>query len=174
MIHIISSTNRKGSISRLIANQYAEILRSKGESSEIVDLVDLPNDFIATALYDQAGKNEIFNEMRAKIEEAQKYVFIIPEYNGSFPGVFKAFVDGLKYPSTFKNKKAAMVGVSSGIQGGALALSHANDIFNYLGMHVLATRVKLYKIEEHMKEQSVSHPPFLQLLHLQAEQLIEF
>ena len=75
-----------------------------------------------------------------KIQSCDKFVFVVPEYNGSFPGVFKAFVDGLKYPASFKDKKCALVGISSGTQGGALALSHLTDIFNYLGMNVLALK----------------------------------
>ena len=42
-----------------------------------------------------------------------------------------------------QDKKAALVGISSGVQGAGLALSHLTDIFNYCGMHVLAQKPKL-------------------------------
>lgn len=174
MITLISSTNRPASLSLKIAEQYSEMLEQRGVSTNIISLESLPADFLGTALYHNSGKNEVFNPIRKHMEEAQKFAFFIPEYNGSFPGVLKLFIDGLKFPGTLKNKKAGLIGVSSGIQGGALALSHINDVFNYLGMHVMANRVKLYKIEEKMSNGKVTDPQFIQLLERHAEQLIEF
>jgi len=44
---------------------------------------------------------------------------VLPEYNGSYPGVLKYFIDMLKFPESFENKPAAFVGVANG-QWGAL------------------------------------------------------
>lgn len=142
--------------------------------SNIVDLAELPKDFISTALYDNAGKNPHFNVFRELIDNSEKFVFIIPEYNGSFPGVLKAFLDGMRYPGAFTNKKCAMVGLSSGNQGAGMALSHLTDIFNYLGMHVLAFKPKLAKIEGLMTDGKISNNKYLSQLKKQAQQLIEF
>ena len=109
------------------------------------------------------------------MSQAQKYVFIVPEYNGSFPGVLKTFIDGLEYPNTFKNKKCALVGLSSGVQGGGLALSHLTDIFNYCGMNVLALKPKLARIEAHIDgDFQITNNLYMQLLKEQAEKFIEF
>ncbi|MEQ9230778.1 MAG: NAD(P)H-dependent oxidoreductase, partial [Cyclobacteriaceae bacterium] len=93
---------------------YKTMLSGRGIQSDIIDLVDLPDDFIASALYKKAGTNGTFNPIRQKMLDAEKYVFFVPEYNGSFPGILKTFIDGLKYPQTFKGKKCALVGISSG------------------------------------------------------------
>src|SRR3546814_20991240 len=106
-----------------------------GAESQILDLSELPADFTASALYHNSGKNEKFNQLRMEMEQAQKYIFMLPEYNNSYPGVFKAFIDGLSYPNALLNKKCALVGISDGPSGHALGLSHINDVFNYLGMH---------------------------------------
>ncbi len=174
MIRIICGTNRRDSITRRIANQYAEILNERGEESEIIDLNLLPTDFIISALYENAGKNTEFNYFSDKMVEAQKFVFIIPEYNGSFPGVLKAFIDGLPYPGAFHNKKCALVGISSGAQGAGLALSHLTDIFNYMGMHVLAYKAKFAQIEGLMSEDKITHPGHLKKITKQAQMLIDF
>ena len=71
------------------------ILNTKGETSQIVDLVDLPGDFVANALYENNGKNADFNALREKVQSSDKLVFVVPEYNGSFPGILKTFIDGL-------------------------------------------------------------------------------
>lgn len=173
MITIVSGTNRKNSVSKKIAHLYERILKSKGEDTEIIYLEDMPDDFIGTALYENAGQNDNFNGVRKQMYESQKMIFIVPEYNGSFPGVLKAFIDGLKFPGTFTNKKCALVGLSSGVQGGGLALSHLTDIFNYCGMHVLAFKPKLSRIEDNFTENKLSKL-YNSLLEEQAEKFIRF
>lgn len=174
MISIISGTNRNESVSFLVSQYYQELFQKKGIACQVLDLGALPADFIYSALYENTGKNKAFNIFQKAIEQSDKFVFVVPEYNGSFPGVLKAFIDGLKFPNSFTGKKCAMVGISSGVQGAGLALSHLTDIFNYLGMHVLPLKPKLSKIEENMTENILSNPLYIELLETQAEQLIEF
>ncbi|MEZ4903089.1 MAG: NAD(P)H-dependent oxidoreductase [Spirosomataceae bacterium] len=76
------------------------------------------------------------------MKEADKYVFIVPEYNGSFPGALKVFIDGLGYPSELLHKSSFGRYFRWSARG-ALALSHLIDVFNYLGMNTLAQRVKI-------------------------------
>ncbi|HSJ66224.1 MAG TPA: NAD(P)H-dependent oxidoreductase [Anditalea sp.] len=174
MIKIIVGTNRAESVSKKIALQYQEILNSLDQQSEIIDLQELPDDFLFTALYEYNGKNEEYNIIHNKVKEGKKYVFIVPEYNGSFPGILKAFIDGMNYPNSFRNKKCALVGLSSGVGGGGIALSHLTDIFHYLGMHVLANKPKLAKIEENMSDHLLTNRFYIDLLHSQAVMLIDF
>lgn len=173
-ITIISGTNRDNAVSLQIANQYMEMLTEKKCEVSLVDLNSLPDDFTSTALYDQAGKNDDFNVMRNTMSNAEKFIFIVPEYNGSFPGVLKAFIDGLKFPQTFKDKKAALVGLSSGVQGGGLAVSHLTDILNYCGTHVLALKLKLSRIEHNMTNGKVSDSLYLELIEEQVEKFLLF
>ena len=175
MITIICSTNRNESVSKQVSLQYQEILSTLDVSSEIVDLADLPEDLIVSALYEQSGKNEKFNPIRERMKSSTKYIFIVPEYNGSFPGVLKTFIDGLEFPSTFTGKKCAMVGISSGVQGGGLALSHLTDIMNYCGTHVLAQKPKLARIENAMDDGGkITDKLYLELLQQQAKAFLEF
>lgn len=174
MITIIAGTNRKNSVSNQVALLYQDLLEKHNHESQIIDLSELPNDFIFSALYENSGKNPAFNIYRDKLDDSDKYVFIIPEYNGSFPGVLKAFIDGMGYPSSFRNKKCALVGISSGVQGGGLALSHMTDIFNYLGMSVLALKPKLARIENNFDGKQVTDALYNQLLEEQVKLLIEF
>ena len=173
-IVIVIGTNRNESVSGQIAIYYQQILTEMGQHATILDLKDLPGDFISTALYDNAGKNAEFNPFRQLMLKADKYVFIVPEYNGSFPGVLKAFIDGLQYPDSFKNKKGALVGLSSGNQGAGLALSHLTDILNYCGTHVLALKVKLAFIDKHFNDGTLQNKLYRELLEMQARDLINF
>ncbi|MEM8895497.1 MAG: NAD(P)H-dependent oxidoreductase [Bacteroidota bacterium] len=171
---IVCGTNRKSSVSKVLSGIYQELLANHDVDAEIIDLAELPQDFISSALYENSGKNESFNIYRQKMLDAQKYVFIVPEYNGSFPGVLKAFIDGLKFPDTFPDKKCALVGLSSGVQGAGLALSHLTDIFNYCGMNVLALKPKLARIADNMSAAEIDNDLYKELLEQQVEKLIKF
>ena len=174
MITLISGTNRTGSKSRAIVDLYAAMLEERGEPHQILDLADLPPDFIVSAMYKNAGKNEQFNKLVHMIETADKFVFVVPEYNSSFPGVLKAFIDALSYPCPFLHKKGALIGLSSGMQGSGLALSHLTDILNYLGMHIMAMKLKLAHIEKNFDGRQISNKLYNELLEQHVAQLIRF
>ncbi len=173
-IIIICSTNRNDSVSYQIAQLYSNILTEKECPNEVIDLSDLPNDFAFSALYEQAGKNKDFNHFRELMAESKKFVFIVPEYNGSFPGVLKTFIDGLKFPDSFRGKKSALVGISSGIQGAGLALSHLTDIFHYCGMEVLSIKPKFSHIEKNFDGEKITNALYLDLLNEQADRILAF
>lgn len=174
MIKIIVSTNRKNAVSATIAGQYQAILKELGAESEIINLSDLPDDFVFSALYEKKGRNKAYNIIHDRVKAGNKFVFVVPEYNGSFPGILKSFIDGMTYPNSFNNKKCALVGLSSGVGGGGIAMSHLTDIFHYLGMHVLANKPKLAKIEENMSDNLLTNKFYLELLYIQAQMLLDF
>lgn len=174
MITIVIGTNRANSVSKKVGLQYQQILAKKGAESTIIDLANLPADFISSALYEKQGTNVDFNPVIEHMKSAQKFVFIVPEYNGSFPGVLKAFLDGLDFPDTLRGKKGSLIGLSSGVQGGVMAMSHLTDILNYLGMHVLANKPKLIGINQKMQEGLVSDESYIKLMDSHASDLINF
>ncbi|GAB4408414.1 MAG: hypothetical protein OHK0053_35170 [Microscillaceae bacterium] len=174
MICIISATNRHQALTLQVAQHYQNQLQEAGITSQILDLQGLPPDFAYSALYQNAGKNPTFNQFQEVIDRHEKFIFVVPEYNGSFPGVLKTFIDGLRYPGSFQDKKAALVGLSSGMQGGALALSHLSDILAYLGTEVLSLRLKLYRIEAHFAEGKLTLPLFQDLLQQQMARFLQF
>jgi NAD(P)H-dependent FMN reductase len=174
MIVIVSGTNRRESVSLRIARQYAEILKSNGQEVEIIDLQGVPEDFIFSALYENVGKNEQFNHFRELMNRAEKMVYIIPEYNGSFPGILKLFIDGLDRARALTDKKSALLGISAGDQGAGLALSHFTDILNYCGTHVLGYRIRIPKIDDKMTDNKIVNPIYLDKIHKQAKMLMNF
>lgn len=174
MITIISSTNRTDARSYGVSEYYKNLLEQKGEIVNIVNLNQLPEDVIVSALYENSQKNEFFNELTKVVQDSQKLVFVIPEYNGSFPGVLKVFVDGLKYPEGLKGKKAALIGLGSGQMGGVLALSHFTDILHYLGCHVLANKIKLPKIHAIFDGETITDDFVHSLIKTQIKDFLKF
>ncbi len=174
MTTIIVGTNRAEAVSRQIAEYYQQILSQQNASSQLLDLHQLPPDFLTTALYEKNGQNNAFNTLSAQLFDSDKLVFVVPEYNGSFPGILKTFIDALPYPSPLLGKKCALVGLSSGMQGGGIAVSHLTDILNYLGTHVLALKPKLAMIEQYFDGKQFSHKVYQEILDTQAKQLLAF
>lgn len=174
MITIISSTNRQNSKSILVSNYYLNLFKSLGEEAQIIDLRNLPHDFAFSALYELSGKNEAFNVFRKMMEESDKFLFVIPEYNGSFPGILKTFIDGQKFPDSIRYKKAALTGISSGTQGSALSMSHFGDVLVYLGCNVLSIKPRVINIETAFVSNDFTDPKVKDLILLQAQKLIEF
>ena len=174
MIAVVITTNRREARSEELASYYHSLLvANTSEEVVLVDLKDLPRDFVVTALYENAGNNKGFNQVKELIQKADKYVFIVPEYNGSYPGVFKSFIDGLDYPSKLKEKPVALVGLSIGDTGAGPALSHLTDVFFYLGAHVLPQRVRLPKINKVFKNGAFAEQFYADMLLEQVKTLIK-
>jgi chromate reductase, NAD(P)H dehydrogenase (quinone) len=171
-VTIISGTNREGSYSRIVAEIYAEILQDRGQASHVIDLKNLPQDFIFSALFEKSGEHPEFNEIQKQINASDKFVFIVPEYNGSFPGVLKAFLDGLEFPGSLEGKTGALVGLASGQMGGALALSHLTDVLHYMGMMVLPIKPRLPRISKILIDRKFADAIYTDLIEAQAEMLI--
>lgn len=169
MITIIAGTNRPDSNSEKIANFYNNLIP---EESQVLALQDLPNDFVYADTYGEGSVafNKIVTE---KIVNSDKFIFVIPEYNGGFPGVLKAFIDAVP-PKEFHNKKAALVGLSSGHTGALRPLDQFSDILHYLKVEVLSAKPKLSGIEGLMTDNKLTDERSLGLLNDQIERFSKF
>jgi chromate reductase, NAD(P)H dehydrogenase (quinone) len=174
MILIVATTNRKNSKTYKVAEYYQNLLNEFQAENEILSLENLPEDFAFSALYENAGKNPEFNLHKDRMDAADKFVFIVPEYNGSFPGVLKTFIDGLGWPNSLSNKKAAFVSISDGVLGGAHAISHLTDIFHYLNCTVLPILVRIPFMKKNFSEGDIQDPFIKNLMSEQAALLARF
>lgn len=146
MITIINATNRADNKTQIVVQAYADLLADSGESFQVLSMNELPVDFTFTANYGQ--KHEVMEALvHAKIIGADKLVVVSPEYNGSFPGVFKAFIDAV-HPKHFKGKKAALVGVATGRAGNLRGMDHLTDVLHHLGVEVLSRKVPISKLDD--------------------------
>lgn len=147
---IISGTNRLGSNSLKVAEYYKKELGNKGEDWQILSLTDLPHDILFTDLYGK--RSAAFAPIQELVSAAQKFVFIIPEYNGSYPGALKTFIDACAYPVSFYHKKAALVGVSTGKYGNIRGVDHFTGVCNYMRMHVMPLKIHIPSIQSELSQ----------------------
>jgi chromate reductase, NAD(P)H dehydrogenase (quinone) len=151
MITIFSATNRPDSYTEAIARLYAELLHARGQQAQVFSLRDLPEGLDDPMIYEQRGQ-ALSGLINSLIENVDKFVFVVPEYNGSFPGILKLFIDAVP-PRVWRDKKAAIVGVSSGKAGNLRGQEHLTGILHYLRMHVHYLKPKLSGIEGLMDDQ---------------------
>jgi chromate reductase, NAD(P)H dehydrogenase (quinone) len=147
MITIISSTNRPGSSTLKVALYYQKVLREKGAEAGILSLTELPPDLI-TMLYDK--RNPEFEPVQQIVTQTDKFLFIIPEYNGSFPGVLKVFMDACAFPESFYEKKAALVGISSGKYGNIRGVDHFTGVCHYMHLNVMSLKIHIASIHKEL------------------------
>ena len=150
MTTIISCTNREGSNTLKLAKYYHKELAAKGFESEIISLQDLPDNFIASDLYGK--RSEAFQSIQDKISATSKFIFVVPEYNGSFPGILKLFIDACMFPESFYGKKAALVGLATGKYGNVRGIEHFTGICHYINLHVLPLRIHVPAIGKEFDE----------------------
>ncbi len=81
---------------------------------------------------------------------------MIPEYNGSYPGILKFFLDACsirEYNASFHGgKKAGLLGVASGRAGNLRGLDQLTGVLNYLKISVMPIHQPISSIEKLMNE----------------------
>jgi chromate reductase, NAD(P)H dehydrogenase (quinone) len=148
MVTIIAGTNRPKSSTLKVAKYYQKILADKGLQTNLLSLTDLPDDIIVSDLYGK--RSAAFEPIQQMITDTQKFIFVIPEYNGSFPGVLKVFIDACAFPQSFYDKKVALVGISSGRYGNIRGIDHFTGVCNYVHLNVMPLKIHITSIREEL------------------------
>lgn len=170
---IISGTNRLNSNSLKVAKYYYDELRKRDENWELFSLEELPSAITSTDLYGK--RSDAFMNIQNRITSTQKFIFIIPEYNGSFPGILKTFIDACSFPHSFHHKKVALVGVSTGRYGNIRGVDHFTGVCNYLRMHVLPLKIHIPFIQNELSSDSVFLDPITStFIEEQIDEIINF
>lgn len=173
MITIIAGTNRSNSHSFKVAQYYKGKLNEKGLEADILSLEALPHDFLFSDLYGK--RSPAFQVIQDRIIATNKFLFVIPEYNGSFPGVLKSFIDGCTFPDSFLGKKAALVGISSGKYGNIRGIDHFTGVCHYLQLNVLPLKLHISYIRNELDHTGNFYKEeTLKFTNVQLEEFVRF
>jgi chromate reductase len=153
MITVISGTNRTNSACRKFAEQFAGLLRAQTEQTvKLLLLEDIPHDWFHPGMYADGGQSPSLAALQDEyMLPADKFVFVIPEYNGSYPGVLKLFLDACSiraYKPTFKGKKAALIGIASGRAGNIRGIDHLTGVLMHVGTAVMPAILPISRIKD--------------------------
>ncbi len=169
MITIISATNRPDCNTLKVAKNYASLMEKHGVHPLLLSLETLPMEIYSPEIYTKKPESfeKILNEF---IIPAQKFVFISPEYNGSFPGILKVFLDAMPY-NLNRNKKAALIGVSTGRAGNLRGMDHLSSVLNFCGLFVHPMQIPISSVLQQMDESgALTDANTLKVLNRQIEE----
>lgn len=162
MKYIISGTDRNDSRTFQVSEVVQRIYSELGEEVEILDLKGL--EMGSTYSGPHAGR---LGEFINKINKSEGLIVVTPEYNGSFPGVLKYFIDHWTYPESFEFRPVCFVGLG-GRFGALRPVEHLQQVFGYRNAFVFPIRVFLFNIWEMLKEGEIKDQASLKLLKDQA------
>jgi chromate reductase len=166
MITIISGTNRKGSNTGKIACQYKQILCESGVSSLVLSLEGID-------VRERNGTIETLEE--ELLVPTDKFIFIVPEYNGSIPGVLKCFIDVTDIRRVWWGKKALLTGISTGRAGNLRGMDHLTGILNYMKIVVHPYQLPIPGVDRSMDEQGlITDHRTLASIHSQLKEFLSF
>lgn len=138
-IVVVCGTNREGALSRLLAKEICETYTNRDVSVDLIDMAELPPEILQpTAYKDQPPAVATIVERFLKSDGA---VFVVPEYNGSYPGVLKLFVDMLPYPQGFDKRPCAFVGLAAGQFKSLRAVEHFQQVAGYRNAYAFPRRL---------------------------------
>ena len=160
MLTLISSTNRPNSRTEKVSRYIVQRLKSlTDEAVHFFDLAHLPYSILHADMYDKNGQSREIQTLQDRyFKTADRFIFVIPEYNGGVPGILKLWIDAMsvrKYDETFRNKKACLIGISSGRAGNLRGLEHFTGILNYLNIVVFPDKLPISSIQHVLKDDKV-------------------
>ena len=180
MITIVQGTNRPDSNTEFVSRQVGQLLINQGYTTvRYVSMANLPAELMTTAVYAKHNFPEALEKLQDEFMiPAEKFIWILPEYNGSFPGVLKFFIDVLsvrKADETFRNKKSLLIGVATGRSGNIRGMDHFTSILIHLRSLVFPRLLPVSRIGELMDENgNIIHAPTLDVLDDHIREFIAF
>ena len=165
MYTIISGTHRIGSHSEKVAAEYRRILMDKNIDATVLSLKNMD------VLHRTAEFLKIENGI---LIPTQKFIFIVPEYNGTFPGVLKAMIDNSDTVKAWYYKKALLTGVSSGRAGNLRGMDHLSASLHYLKMNVHHNKLPISSIDKVMDTNGHLNEETLKVIDEQVTEFINF
>lgn len=171
-ITIICGTNRENSYTEKVSNYYKGVLTQKGANVKVLSLKELES-VISLSNYFEKGNSKLEALIENYITGTNLVVFIVPEYNGSFPGIMKLFLDTV-HPRHWENKFACLTGVAAGRAGNLRGMEHLTGVLNYLKMHVYHNRLPISQVDKIFAEATPSNEETVNVIEKQLDGFLSF
>ena len=108
----------------------AGMVSQAGSDATVLDLKELPTACFSPTAFGKV-KPEGFEPFQQQVLDADGILFIVPEYNGSYPGILKHFIDLWQYPVGLRKPPRCVFGVAAGQWGGLRAVEHLQGVMGY-------------------------------------------
>ena len=138
MITIISGTARPNSNTIKVANAYAKLLTNLGHANQVLclqqtSMLQRDEQFIATE--------------KTHLVDVQKIIIVMPEYNGTFPGILKLMIDNTDVSKVWPQKKILLTGVSTGRAGNIRGMEHLTGSLMHMQSVVHPNRLPISGVQ---------------------------
>lgn len=146
MILLISGTDRPNSNTARIANHYQNWLKENNVEHKYLSLENL----------DLSRDSSTFASIQESLLiPATKFILIMPEYNGTFPGIVKLMIDRSDVKACWHHKKILLTGVASGRAGNLRGMEHLTGALLYLKMNVHPDRLPISSVDRLLDQQGI-------------------
>ena len=165
MITIISGTNRDNNTKK-VAREYQRFLKEKNVDSILLAL-DEHSIFV---------RDEAFIKMENEyLMPAAKFIIIMPEYNGSYPGILKLMIDNTDISKVWWHKKVLLTGVSTGRAGNLRGMDHLTGSLLYLKMLVHPNRLPISVVDKLLDaDDHFSNVATINSIQMQLDEFVSF
>lgn len=151
MKHVVVGTDRPGSNSKKVAELVCELYaRNHGEEVELLDLADIVKGLQSGPQYGSVS-DPVLLKAASSVEKSDGLIIVVPEYNGSMPGVLKYFIDHLKYPDAFEARPVCFIGLG-GMFGGLRPVEHLQQVFGYRNAFIFPERIFMINVHNYFKK----------------------
>jgi chromate reductase, NAD(P)H dehydrogenase (quinone) len=154
MLLVINATNRPGNKTNIVSQYCFQYLSSNyAHEVKFLSMEEISGSHYDINMYDKiADKETPLTKIQDELIIPSKgWLVISPEYNGSYPGIFKTFIDALsvrKYKETFAGRFVGLIGTSSGRAGNLRGMEHLTSFLNYLKITVFHNKLPISTIEK--------------------------
>lgn len=166
MITIISGTNRSDNNTKKVALEYQRLLKEKNFETRILALDE----------FNLTQRDLVFIQVETELLiPADKFIIIMPEYNGSYPGILKLMIDNSDVAKVWWYKKVLLTGVSTGRAGNLRGMEHLTGSLLHMKMLVHPNRLPISVVDRLMDSNDhFTDVPTLQAIHSQLDQFLNF
>jgi NAD(P)H-dependent FMN reductase len=147
-IALVLGTARKGRKSHRVSRALEHALKEHGYR---VTLIDVADHLIARTIDSRDDAPET-DEWREVARAADCFVWVVPEYNHSFPGEFKVLIDSAP-KEVYRRKPIGLVSVSDGGFGGARLTEVLRSLASVLGATPVSRVLNVSHVSETFGEE---------------------
>lgn len=151
MITVIAGTNNTNSHTKIIAQLYFNELKKLTPDVMFLSLSDMDGLTLHDCMYEST--HPLIKQIQEKyFGPSDKFLFVVPEYNGSFPGILKLLIDAMEVKKYVYGKKAGIVGVATGRAGNLRGIDHLSSILHHMNVNVLPRILPMSSIKNELNE----------------------
>lgn len=172
MIEILVGTDRPHSRSAQVAQIIEPFYKAQGYQTHLLKLEDLKLSELNGSHYGNDKPVSVADGVQ-RIFDAEGLVVVCPEYNGSYPGVLKLFIDNWQYPESFEHRPVCFIGLG-GAYGGLRPVEHLQQVFGYRNSFIFPDRVFLQNVWSVLSADQMLDPAHSERLEKQAQGFCRF